>query len=84
MLKRNGSIFRLALNAVGTFIIAVLGLSTGLPGLIGLATGFLHFGSDPDGGDKVLAIQVFSALVGAIALVSFIGSVIALRRFLRG
>lgn len=70
---------RLALNGIGCFGIAILCLPVGLPGLIGFLSGSLHMGSDPDGGDKVLAIQIFCAFVGAIALIAFIRTVKAWR-----
>ena len=79
MTKLQVTKFRLVLNGIGTFAIAALCLPVGLPGVIGLLFGSLHFGSDPDGGDKVLAAMVFSAFIGAIALISFIRTVKAWR-----
>lgn len=75
MAEQNISKFRLALNGVGTLGIAILFLSAGLPGLLSLATGASQMGSDPDGGDKVLGIQIIAVVVGVIALVSFIRTV---------
>ena len=79
-MSKNVSKSRLALNGIGAFGIAILCLPIGLPGLIGVVSGSLHFGSDPDGGDKVLAIQIFCAVMGALALASLIGTVISWRR----
>ena len=79
MTKQKASKVRLALNAIGCLGIAMLCLPVGLPGLIGLMAGSLHMGSDPDGGDKVLAIQIFCAVLGAIALVSLVRTVKAWR-----
>ena len=79
MAKQKASKVRLALNGIGCIGIAILCLSVGLPGLIGLVSGSLHMGSDPDGGDKVLAIQIFCVVLGAIAVVSLIRTVKAWR-----
>lgn len=79
MAKQKLSKFRLVLNGMGCLGIAILCLPVGLPGLIGLVSGSLHMGSDPDGGDKVLAIQIFCVFIGAIALVSLIRTVQAWR-----
>jgi hypothetical protein len=79
MTKQKVSKVRLALNGIGCVGIATLCLSVGLPGLIGLMFGSLRMGSDPDGGDKVLAIQLFGVVLGAIALISLIRTVKAWR-----
>ena len=79
MTQRKVSKVRLALNGIGCLGIAILCLPFGLQGLIGLMSGSLHMGSDPDGGDKVLAIQMLSALIAAIALISLIRTVKAWR-----
>ena len=70
MNDRRISKIRLAVNAIGCLVIAGLCLPVGLPGAIGLIIGSLHFGTDPDGADKVLGIQLVSTFFGAIALVS--------------
>ena len=80
MTKQNVSKFRLVLNGIGCFGIAILCLPFGLPGLIGLISGSLRMGSDPDSGDKVLAIQIFSTVIGAVALISLIRTVKAWRK----
>jgi hypothetical protein len=79
MATRKVSKFRLAVNGIGCILLAVLFLSVGIPGLAGLLSGLVHFGSDPDGGDKVLALQCVSVLAGAIALGSLVRTVIAWR-----
>jgi hypothetical protein len=79
MAKRKISKPRLVINGIGTALIAIFCLYMGLPGVFGLVSGSVHFGIDPDGRDKVLAIQVFSAVVGVIALVSTFRSVKAWR-----
>jgi uncharacterized membrane protein YuzA (DUF378 family) len=67
------------MNGIGTTLIAIFYLNIGLPGVVGLVSGSMHFGVDPDGRDKVLAIQVFSVVVGIIALVSVLRTVTVLR-----
>jgi len=75
---------RLAFNTACTLFIALFFLYAALPGLVGLVSGSLRFGSDPDGGDKVLAIYLFSAILGVIATVYFIRMVMTWRRLPRG
>jgi hypothetical protein len=81
MTKQKVSKVRLAVNGIGCLGIALLCLPVGLPGLIGLISGSLRMGSDPDGGDKVLAIQFVCVVIGAIALVSLIRTVKAWREW---
>lgn len=66
---------RLALNGLGSIAIAVLCLPIGLPGLIGFVAGSLRMGGDPDGADKVLGIQIFAAILGAVAVLSLVRTV---------
>lgn len=79
MTKQKLSKVRLALNGIGCLGIAILCLPVGLPGLIGLMSGSIRMWSDPDGGDKVLAIQILCTVIGAIALISLLRTVKAWR-----
>jgi len=79
MPKQKATQIRLALNGIGSLGIATLCLPIGLPGLIGLLSASRHLGTDPDGGDKVLAIQIFCVVLGAIALLSLLRTVKAWR-----
>ena len=71
---------RLAVNGIFCSVMAPLCLLFGLPTVIGLWSGSLRFGTDPDGADKVLGALVFSAVLGTIALISLIRTVMAWRR----
>jgi hypothetical protein len=64
---------RLIVNGIGCSGVAILCLPIGFAGIISLAS--TPFGTDPDGGDKVLAIEIFCGLLGAIAFISLIRTV---------
>ncbi len=83
MSKKKVSKFRLALNGIGSLGVAIFCLPIGIPGLIGVIFGSLRLGSDPDGGDKVLGVQLLCVVLGAFALASLIDTVIAWRRLSR-
>lgn len=78
MTKQNISKARLILNGIGCIGIAALCLPIGLEGVIGLAS--FPLGTDPDGRDKVLAIETFCGFLGVIAFASLIDTVWKWRR----
>lgn len=75
MTKQNIFKVRLILNGIGCTAIAILCLPIGFSGIISLVSNSPPMGSDPDGADKVIAIQIFSGLLGALALISLIRTV---------
>lgn len=75
---------RLIVNGIGCLGIALLCLPVGISGLFGLVFGAHPLASDPDGGDKVLAIQMVCVLLGAIAVISLMRTVKRWRALHRG
>lgn len=73
MTERKISRTRLMVNGIGCAGIAILCLPLGYAGITGLA--FTPLGTDPDGSDKVIAIELFSGLIGVIAIISLIRTV---------
>ena len=79
MTKKKISKSRLVLNGIGCFGIAILCLPLGFVAIITLTSGTNPMVSDPDGAGKVLGIEIFFGLIGAIALLSLIHTVMLWR-----
>jgi hypothetical protein len=79
MTKQKLSKARLVINGIGSLGVAIICIAVSLSGIVGLITGTMRIGDDADGGDKVLGLQILTAILGVLALISFIRTVKAWR-----
>ena len=80
MSKQKISKFRLLLNGVACLGISAFLLPIGISGIIGIGSSATPVASDPDGAGKVFGIFIFCAILGGIALISLIRTVMVWRR----